>query len=946
MIEDEELRVIYESASQEHLQQLEEGILGLEKNPSDLSSLSELMREAHSLKGDSRILDLTNIEQLTHKVEDVLGAINRQEITMTADLSDHLYKTLDAIAHLVEEATNDTPSHVDVRHLLHELDVLLADPADATPEPESPDESDLDLDWADEITADGEEEDLEANLGEDIIDETEDEPTPTKEEPTPAESSLMIADEELRTLYQTSSQEHLKRLKANLQEYSRQPEDQILLEKLLKEAENLKTDSIIVGLDETERLSEALEDVFDQLVCQELPYSPELLDRVDYAVTELEKLIAEALAGTPSGVDVDRAIAELKGDKWRDNSTTPPSSEDSSHSNGHNHQTNGAKKPSQPASENGHSEPSSPARESHREHKPYRIDTIRVQTQHLDSLMTQTGELTVTKIRIAHTANQIEELFSLWEDWKSKQKGHLQKTDSDGDSEIERIEELLTHLRDAAQENSTRLEVIADDLEEKIGTLRLLPLSTVFHLFPRLVRDLAREENKEVELILEGGETTADKQILEEIKDPLMHLIRNAVDHGLETPEEREAMGKSTTGKIWLRGYQTGSNIMIEIADDGRGLDIQKIKQTAIKRGLHHPEELDAMSENQLYSLILAPGFSTRSFITEVSGRGVGLDVVQTNVQRLKGNIQIQSKPGEGCTFRIQLGTTLATANVLLVDIQNTTYGIPVEAVQTSFLVSPENIFTIEGRSTIALDNQGVSVARLSELLELSEQNKISTKGQNNQSSQQLPCILLNVGEEKFGLFVDQLLDTQDVVIKPQSKILKRVRNVLGATILGTGEVCMILNPQDLLKSLQQRTTSAIANTSKKAQKLYQDTAKPVVLLAEDSITVRTQEKRILEGAGYEVITAVDGLDGYNKLKARPNIDAIVSDVQMPNIDGLAFVEKVRKEQDYSEIPFILVTSLNSDEDKRRGAQAGANAYITKDKFNQELLLDTLGRLV
>lgn len=912
MIEDEELRVIYQSTSQEHLQKLEEGILNLEKNQHDLSNLSELMREAHSLKGDSRILDLTEIEQLTHKVEDILGAVNRQEITMTPELSDYLYHTLDAIAQLVETATSDTPNQVDTNALLQELDQLLNDP----PTPESVEDEDITADAKDTFELE-----LEATF--DLEEDNEESPAAKAEENT--NSSLMIADEELRGLYQNSSQEHLQNLKTQLQAYGTQPEDQSILEKLLKEAENLKTDSIIVGLEAAERLSEALEDIFDQLLCQDIPYTPELLDRVEYVVAELEKLIKEALEGVPSGVNVDRAIAELKAEKWRkaDSQSNP----DPSPANG-----NGTENKTQPKTS------TPPKSDDTREQKPYRIDTIRVQTQHLDFLMTQTGELTVTKIRIAHTANQLEELFSLWEDWKSKQKNQWQNDDKN--SNLARIEELITNLRDAAQENSTRLDLIAGDLEEKIGTLRLLPLSTVFHLFPRLVRDLAREENKEVELILEGGETTADKQILEEIKDPLMHLIRNAVDHGLETPEERKAMGKSSTGKIQLRAYRTGSNIAIEIADDGRGLDTQKIKQTAIKRGLYHPEELDAMSTHQLYSLILTPGFSTRSFITEVSGRGVGLDVVQTNVQRLKGNIQIESTPGEGCTFKIQLGTTLATANVLLVNVENHTYGLPIEAVQTSFLVSPEDIFTIEGRSTISLENQAISVARLSELLELPEDQ------QNQDTQKQLPCILLNMGEEKFGLFVDQLLDTQDVVIKPQSKIIKRVRNVLGATILGTGEVCMILNPQDLLKSLQQKTTSAISKSGKKAQPLYQQTTKPIVLLAEDSITVRTQEKRILEGAGYEVITAVDGLDGYNKLKSNPHIDAIISDIQMPNIDGLTFAEKVRQEQEYSETPFILVTSLNSDEDKRRGAQAGANAYITKDKFNQELLIDTLGRLV
>jgi two-component system, chemotaxis family, sensor kinase CheA len=235
--------------------------------------------------------------------------------------------------------------------------------------------------------------------------------------------------------------------------------------------------------------------------------------------------------------------------------------------------------------------------------EPYRIDTIRVQTRHLDALMTQTGELTVTKIRIAHTATALEELSTVWEEWKNNRK---QKYGLNGSSELEtdeeKLEKLINNLRNTAQENSTRLELIAGELEEKVRTLRLLPLSTVFQLFPRMVRDLARAEAKEVELILEGGDTAADKHILEEIKDPLMHLVRNAIDHGIESPAEREKLGKPRCAKIWLRGYQTASNILIEVADDGKGLDLDKIKATAIQKGLYRPEELAVMTPGQIQS--------------------------------------------------------------------------------------------------------------------------------------------------------------------------------------------------------------------------------------------------------------------------------------------------------------------------------------------------------
>jgi two-component system, chemotaxis family, sensor kinase CheA len=370
-------------------------------------------------------------------------------------------------------------------------------------------------------------------------------------------------------------------------------------------------------------------------------------------------------------------------------------------------------------------------------------------------------------------------------------------------------------------------------------------------------------------------------------------------------------------------------------------LDIEKIKQTAIKRKLYHPEELETMTPNQIYSIIFTPGFSTRTFITEISGRGIGLDVVRTNVERLKGTIQIESIPNQGCTFRLQLSTSFATLNALLLNVQGIVYALPMEYVPASLLVSQDEISLIEGRETINWEGQMISVANLANLLQLSRPTTdISSTPIEQQTSDLRPCILLKVGEEQAGFFVDRLLDTQEIVIKPQSQLLKRVRNITGATILPSGDVCMILNPSDLLKSLQKQTLSPVSIKPKKIIP-----RKPVILLVEDSTYVRTQEQRLLEKAGYEVVSAVDGLDGYNKLKNH-EFDAVISDVEMPKLDGFSLTTKIRQHREYQDLPIILVTTLNSDEDKKRGADAGADAYILKGKFNQGLLLETLKRLI
>ncbi|MBG0746542.1 MAG: hybrid sensor histidine kinase/response regulator [Planktothrix agardhii KL2] len=824
MIEDDELREVFKTASEEHLQNLDEGLLYLEKNPNDATKIEELLREAHSLKGDAGMLGVKDVATLSHQIEHLLGGLKRQETTLTADLVDRISYGIDAIRQLVYAAVTGEPCEINA---FHSLAYLMG------AKPETP---------TDAISAI---------------------PTVNSEPPPPD----------------------------------------------------------VVEFESQEEPSEIEEPIIDSVP---LP---------DVAPDETPILVM--------------TVAEPM------NATMPPvtASRDST----------------------------------------YKIETIRVPTRNLDGLMTQTGELTVTKIRIAHRLNEIEDLVSLWEEWSrdafvnrfvvhdlennlnrySSEKGTIGQLQNYYHRSTERLEQLgslINQLRNTFSEDIARLDIISDELEDGIRTLRLLPLSTIFNLFPRMVRDLARQQRKEIELVISGGETRADKRILEEMKDPLMHILRNAIDHGIETPEERQKLGKPAIAKIELRGYQTATHIVLEVCDDGWGLDIEKIKQTALKRGICQPEELLGMTPQQIHSLIFAPGFTTRTVVTEVSGRGVGMDVVRTNVERLKGIIQVESSPRKGSVFRIQLGTTLATAHVLIVSVQGISYAVPVEFVQMTKLVQVNEIFAIEGRETIVFEDQPISVAQLADLLEIrwtssqfEPESTISQESksrfslspsliQKNPSSPTMdvasPCIILKVGEEKLGLFVDALVDEQDVVLKPQSQLLKRVRNVAGATILGTGEVCIILSPQDLIKSIRKQAgviSSPIVRSALKVQD--NSSVKPVILLVEDSITTRTQEKRILEAAGYEVVTAVDGLDGFNKLGTR-SFDAVVSDIQMPNLDGLSLVTKIRQNRDYSELPIILVTSLASDEDKRKGAEVGANAYITKASFNQEVLIETLKRLV
>ena len=802
-IEDEELRDLFKTTSEERLQIIDGSLLHLEKHPEDYQAIETILREAHSLKGDSNMLGLQDLGTLAHEIEHLLGDIKRGNQTFTPELCDRLTQCMDTVRKMVHEAVTGEPVGIDPFHALAQLLQAESSPAIA---PISP---------------------------------------------------IVLPDPEPV------------------------PQPIVTVEPVL-DAE---------GIEE--------------------PETP--VDAIAASPVTVNSAVAVVM---PPPIPVASSIHNSQVARSIESVSTPPSC----------------------------SIPDS----------TYRIETVRVSTQNLDALVTQAGELTVTKIRVAHRLAEIEAIANLWEEWsrdlfvnrslfdeaqQRKTPQTLQAFYTRAETYSEQLGQLVNQLRSTFYEDTARLETLSDELEDGIRTLRLLPLSTLFNLFPRLVRDLARQEGKTVELILEGGETRADKRILEEMKDPLMHMIRNAIDHGIETPEERQQLGKPAIATLRIRGYQTPNSVVLEVTDDGRGLNINAIKETALRRRLYRADELEAMTVNQLQALILSPGFSTRTLVTEISGRGVGLDVLRTNVERLKGNIEVISTPGEGCTLRIHLSTTLGTAHVLVVAVQETRYALPVESVQTACLVKLEDIFTIEGRDTIIYKNEPVSVAWLADLLELDADHRTRSR---LSSASTLSCVILKVGTEQLGLFVDALVDEQDVVLKPQSQLLKRIRNISGATILGTGEVCMVLNPQDLVHSVRRH--SGVSATPMDL-KLTTSNHRYSVLLVEDSIATRTQEKRILEAAGYEVVTAVDGLDGFQKLQTR-SFDAVVTDVQMPHMSGLELTARIRQHREYNELPVVLVTTLASDEDRRRGADVGASAYITKGSFSQDMLLETLQRLI
>jgi two-component system chemotaxis sensor kinase CheA len=476
---------------------------------------------------------------------------------------------------------------------------------------------------------------------------------------------------------------------------------------------------------------------------------------------------------------------------------------------------------------------------------------------------------------------------------------------------------------------------LVDDLLENSKKLLMLPLATLGGLLSKLVRDLCRDQGKEAELTIRGEEVAIDKRILEQLKDPLVHLLRNSIDHGIETPEQRRRVGKAPRAAITLTVLPVNSTqVEISVSDDGAGVDVEKVKAAAGRRGLVARNTSDPLDESAALALVFETDISTSPMLTRVSGRGLGLAIVREKVEKLGGRVAIESHRGSGTTIRMRLPLTLATFRGVLIESAQRLFILPTAQVDRVTRFKPQDVQTVEGRRTLALNGRAVALVDLAEVLQL------PTTARSSHSTDATPVLVLGAGEQRVAFAVDAVLDEREVLVKRLTKPLSRVRNIDGATILGSGEVAPILNVPDLLKSA--RTAGATPGTP--AAAVPSATPAKRILVVEDSITSRMLLKGILESAGYDVKTAVDGIDAFTALRAE-RFDLVVSDVEMPRMNGFDLTARIRAERTLAEVPVVLVTALESREDREHGIDVGANAYLVKSSLDQSDLLEALRRL-
>lgn len=519
--------------------------------------------------------------------------------------------------------------------------------------------------------------------------------------------------------------------------------------------------------------------------------------------------------------------------------------------------------------------------------------TIRVEVKRLDNLMNLIGELVLGKNRLLKIYDDVEERY-------------------EGEKFLEELNQVVSAL-----------SLVTTDIQLAVMKTRMLPIAKVFNKFPRMVRDLSRELAKQIDLEISGEETELDKSIVEEIGDPLVHIIRNSCDHGVESPKERLAAGKPEKGIIQLKAYNEGNHIVVEIVDDGKGIDALAVKMKALERGLITEREVDSMSDKEAYSLIFKPGFSMAKQVTNVSGRGVGMDVVKTNIEKLNGIIDIDSEVGKGTIIKLKIPLTLAIIQSLLVGSQEEFYAIPLASVKETVRVPVDNIYTIEGKNVLRLRDEVLSLVRLSDLFGVK---------QVFESGDQTYVVVINVADSKLGIIVDSLIGQEEIVIKSLGNYLQNIRGIAGGTIRGDGKVTLIVDVgmiMDMAKEIKVDIRASMESNSQMAKKEKPSDYK--VLIVDDSKMDRTMMQKSLEPIGVTVIEATNGIEALNIIKSgEHSLDAMLIDIEMPRMDGYTLAGEIRKYSKYRNLPLIAVTSRTSKSDRLRGVEAGMTEYITK----------------
>ena len=724
--------------------------------------------------------------------------------------------------------------------------------------------------------------------------------------------------------FATEAAEHLERMNEAVLALEKNTGDQEMMNLVFRSAHTIKGSSRMLGLAPVGELAHKLEDALE--VLKNGKAGTGFFDVVFRTLDMISAMVEQIKAGEENTQDMTGILDELqrvsKGETEAARTVPETSQEATPVSVGGGQDAHEAGNRGRPAIQEGSAQ--TPVRMK-------KVETVRVDTDKLDEATKLVGEMVSNQSRLKQNLSSLEILR------REAARNLEMVSNMGGAADFAGVAELSQRINVTLRQVALRYKndlayqsLLTEELLERVTSMRMLPISTILDTFHRYVRDISASCDKEVELVVEGGETKLDKTIIEKIGDPLLHMIRNSIDHGIESPEERKRAGKPGTGTIRINSEYRGSVAHIDVSDDGGGIHIDKVKEKALQKKLYDKAALDALPANEILHLIFRPGFSTSSFITDISGRGVGMDVVKnTIVEQLKGSVHVQTEAGKGTTFHIKLPLTLAIMRVFLVTAGDALFGLMVASIVEVLKIKRSELIDIVDRKAIRLREKLLPVVELRSILSLPD----------DAAERDATVVILSYGEEMLGVVVDSLISEEDMEIKPLPRHMKNSGLVSGVSVTGTNDIVVVLNTLKVFAMAKDVKASIAAKVMEPARKAVH------ILVVDDSVNTRDIERSILESYGYHVDVATDGLDGYEKSQSF-HYDLVVTDVEMPRMDGFSLTEKLRKDAAYKHTPIVIVSSRDKESDKRRGMQSGANAYIVKGGFEQSNLLSTIQALV
>lgn len=706
-------------------------------------------------------------------------------------------------------------------------------------------------------------------------------------------------DDDMKELLQdflVETKEIIENLDHDLVELEHNQNDLDLLNKIFRGAHTMKGSSSFLGFDKLSTVTHHAEEILNKLRKGEMVVTKEIMDVLLEFVDVTKRVVADIEKGTDTA-ETANVIKNLKlGNEGKLQSISVPASSASK------------KEPL-----NSKPQPESKIEGSKQQDNKVAVaapeQTIRVDVSRLDALLNLVGELVLSRNRLAQLSSDLENKFE------------------------------NEYLIDQLIETTSQIGMNTTELQLAVMKTRMIPIGKVFNKFPRMVRDLSRDSGKEIDLIITGEETELDKSVVEEIGDPLIHMIRNSCDHGVEAPDVREAEGKPRKGEVHLSAYHEGNHIVIEIKDNGAGMDPEFLKRKAVEKKVITQEEAASLDDSQAYALIFKPGFSTAAKVTSVSGRGVGMDVVRTNVEKLNGIISIESELGKGTTFYLKLPLTLAIIQALLVEISGETFAIPLVSVIETVRIATNEVHSFEGREVLKLRDRVLSLVRLDEAFDLDESDH-----------RELYVVVVALAEKQLGFIVDKLIGQEEIVIKSLGEYLGGNAGIAGATITGNGRVRLIIDVAgviELAQNMPRRSRNRKSQNGNNATKNTKTTKKKGdlrILLCDDSSTDRKISRKLLESTGWiDVVEVPSGKEALAMLERDKEFDAIVSDIMMPDMDGFKLARSIREKN--IEIPILAISARSEPSDRKKISASGINAFAMKP-LNQQIILDKIDELI